>query len=164
MLSDDVVRNAIIQDLGGKPSATTPAPQFPPAGLESVRAYREAAEPGLEALISAIQDIRAFQSALRAFVESLDLGPDAAVDEAYRGLLDILGWNLIRVRKPQLFFVMQALSFVEDFTSVYGGEFNGPIALPLAIDRVLMTILNVRSWVGQSHFSSPGGGTRISDR
>jgi hypothetical protein len=164
MLSDDVVRNAIVRDLGGNPSATTPAPQFPPAGLESVRAYREAADPGLDALLSAIQDIRAFQNALRAFVESLDLGPDAAVDEAYRGLLDILGWNLIRIRKPQLFFVMQALSFVEDFTSVYGGEFNGPIALPLAIDRVLMTILNVRSWFEQSHFSSPGGVTRISDR
>jgi hypothetical protein len=164
MLSDDVVRNAIVADLGGDPSATTSAPQFPPAGLQSVTDYRNASEPGLEALFAAIQDIRAYHNALRAFVESLDLGPDAAVDEGLRALLDILGWNLIRLRKPQLYFVMQALSFVEDFTSVYGGQFNGPIGLMLALDRLLFTILNPCGWFEQSHFSSERGVTRISDR
>jgi hypothetical protein len=164
MLSDDVVRNAIVADLGGDPSATTSAPQFPPAGLQSVTDYRNASEPGLEALFAAIQDIRAYHTALRAFVESLDLGPDAAVDEGFRLLLDILGWNLIRLRKPQLYFVMQAISFVEDFTSVYGGQFNGPIGLMLALDRLLFTILNPCGWFEQSHFSSERGVTRISDR
>jgi len=42
MLSDNIIRNEIVRDLGGTPG--TPAPQFPPAGLQSVKAYRDASE------------------------------------------------------------------------------------------------------------------------
>lgn len=46
MLADDDTRKAIIRDLGGDPNA---ASQFPPTTLDSVQAYRDASEPGLEA-------------------------------------------------------------------------------------------------------------------
>ena len=65
-------RNAIVRDLGGDAVGGSAAPQFPPAGLHSVKAYRDASEPGLEALLAALQDFRAFHEALRAFGESLE--------------------------------------------------------------------------------------------
>jgi len=163
-LNDDAVRKAIIMDLGGTPSDSSTAPDFPPAGLQSAKAYRDAAEPDLEALFSAIQDVRTFVNAFRAFVESLDLGPDAAVDEAYRALLDILGWNFIRLRKPRLFFILQALSFAEEFTSVYGAEFNGPVALHLLVIRFLETLFSPCGWFEQSNFGDEAGMRRVSDR
>jgi hypothetical protein len=163
-LSDGAVRKAIITDLGGTPSATSTAPSYPPAGLQSVKAYRDAAEPDLQALFSAIQDVRTCINALRSFVEALDLGPDAAVDEAYRALLDILAWNYIRLRKPRLFFIMQALSFVEEFTSVYAGEFNGPVAPFLLLGRLFETLFNPCGWFEQTNFDDENGVRRISDR
>ncbi len=96
MLSDDIIRNEIVRDLGGTPG--TPAPQFPPAGLQSVKAYRDASEPGLEALLEALQDFRKFHESLRAFGEALNLSDDAAAEEGYRILMDVFGWNLIRRR------------------------------------------------------------------
>lgn len=163
-LNDDTVRRAIILDLGGSPADESTAPNFPPASLHSLKAYRDAAEPDLEALFTAIQDAKTLFDALRSFVESLRLDPDATVDEAYRGLLDILGWNFIRLRWPRLFFIAQALSFAEEFTSVYGGEFNGPIALPLFLQRVFDTLLDWRGWFDQNNFTSEAGVRRMSDR
>ena len=141
MLDDDITRKAIIRDLGGDPSNATPGPTFPPAGLESVEAYRDASEPGLDGLLAAIQDIRSFHDSLRAFAESLDLGPNAIVEESYRLVLDILGWNAIRLRYPHLYFVMQAVSFAEDITSPFPGETEKHMPLPSALDRVISAII-----------------------
>lgn len=163
-LSDDAVRETIILDLGGTPSANSTAPSYPPAGLHSVKAYRDAADPDLSALFSAIQDIRTFIHAFRSFVESLDLGPDAAVDEAFRALLDILAWNYVRLRKPRLYFIMQALSFVEETASVYGGEFNGPAGFMLLLKRLFETLLSPCDWFEQSNFDDEAGVARITDR
>src|SRR6185369_1286221 len=115
MLADDETRKAIVRDLGGDPGAATPP--FPPTSLDSVTAYRDASEPGLDALVEAIQDFRSFHDALGAFAESLNLGTNAAVEEGYRLVLDVLGWNLIRQRYPKLYFVMQVFGFAEDITS-----------------------------------------------
>jgi hypothetical protein len=71
ILTDDDMRKSIMRDLGGDASSTA---RFPPSTLDSVVAYREASEPGLEALLAAIQDIRAFHEALSSFAEALNLG------------------------------------------------------------------------------------------
>ena len=73
-LTGDDTRKAIVADLGGDPSSSSTAPQFPPAGLASAKAYRDSAEPGLEGLMAAIQDVRATIDILGSFVDSLDLG------------------------------------------------------------------------------------------
>lgn len=143
MLADDDTRKAIIRDLGGDPNA---ASQFPPTTLDSVQAYRDASEPGLEALVEAIQDFRSFHEALSAFAESLNLGANAAVEEGYRLILDVLGWNLIRQRYPRLYFVMQIFSFAEDITSPFAGAsekskylrpWGHQVPLPTTLDRLI---------------------------
>ncbi|MGZ8229595.1 MAG: DUF6603 domain-containing protein [Burkholderiales bacterium] len=164
MLGNDLVRNAIIRDLGGTPSSSSPVPQFPPAGLQSVKAYRDASEPGLEALLAAIQDFRAFHNALQAFAESLDLGGDAVAEETYHLLLDILGTNLIRLRLPKLYFWMQAFTFVEDTTSVFPGHVNGKAPLPTTLDRLFSSICDWNSLRKQSGFDNEAGIARISDQ
>jgi hypothetical protein len=164
MLADDFVRNSIVRDLGGTPSAATSAPQFPQAGLQSVKTYRDAAEPGLEALLSAIQDFRTYQEAIRGFAESIDLGPEAAVDEAYRAVLDILGWNLVRLRMPKLFYIMQALSFVDDTTSTFAGEYGGLVGMGRLLARVFDFAIHPMSWFDQSNFDDEHGVARITDR
>src|SRR6187431_1062648 len=141
MFTDNDTRKAIIRDLGGDPSAAT---EFPQSSLDSVRAYRDASEPGLEALLEAIQDIRAFHEALSAFAESLNLGGNAAVEEGYHLVLDVLGWNLIRQRYPKLYFIMQIFSFAEDITSPFAGAaekewrpWGKQLPLPTTLDRLL---------------------------
>jgi hypothetical protein len=141
MFTDDDTRKAMIRDLGGDPAAAT---EFPQSSLDSVRAYRDASEPGLEALLEAIQDIRAFHEALSAFAESLNLGGNAAVEEGYHLILDVLGWNLIRQRYPKLYFIMQIFSFAEDITSPFAGPaekewrpWDRQLPLPTTLDRLL---------------------------
>jgi len=141
MLTDDITRKAIIQDLGGDPAAAASAPQFPPSALQSVEAYRNASEPGLEALLEALQDLRSFHEALQGFAESLDLGPDAIVEDTYRLILDVLGWNLVRLRYPRLYFIMQIVSFAEDITSPFPGEVDKHVPFPSALDRLLSAII-----------------------
>lgn len=163
-LVDDAMRDTLIRDLGGTPQANSPKPSFPPNGLDSVKAYRDAAEPDLEALAAAIADIRSFFSILRNFIGSLDLGVGASVDEAYRGILDMLGWNVIRQRQPRLFYAMQLATFAEEVQSVYGGEFNGVSDLPEMIKRLGRFIFSPKSWFDQTNFNDENGVARIMDR
>ena len=160
MLSDDIIRNEIVRDLGGTPG--TPAPQFPPAGLQSVKAYRDASEPGLEALLEALQDFRRFHESLRAFGEALKLDDDAAAEEGYRVLMDVLGWNLIRLRYPFLYFILQVGSFVEDTLSPFEGQY-GKVPLPAAFNRLADAIVDLVGYFKHSHFNSEEGVTRFSD-
>lgn len=143
ILTDDDSRKAMIRDLGGDPSSSA---QFPPSTLDSVAAYRDASEPGLEALLAAIQDFRSFHEALSAFAESLNLGTNAAVEEGYHLILDTLGWNLIRMRYPKLYFWMQVFSFAEDITSPFAGAvetdedfrpWGHQLPLPTTLDRLI---------------------------
>jgi hypothetical protein len=160
ILSDDIIRNEIVRDLGGTPG--TPAPQFPPAGLQSVKAYRDASEPGLEALLEALQDFRRFHESLRAFGEALNLGGDAAAEEGYRVLMDVLGWNLIRLRYPFLYFILQTFSFVEDTVSPFEGQY-GKVPLPAAFNRLAGSVVDGIGYLKRSHFNSEEGVKRFSD-
>lgn len=144
MLADDDTRKSLIRDLGGDPSA---AAQFRPTTLDSVTAYRDASEPGLEALLTAIQDLRSFHESLSEFAESLNLGNNAAVEEGYRLVLDVLGWNLIRQRYPRLYFWMQVFSFAEDITSPFAGPaekewrpWGCQLPLPTTLDRLISAV------------------------
>ena len=160
MLSDDVIRNEIVRDLGGTPG--TPAPQFPPAGLQSVKAYRDASEPGLEALLEALQDFRKFHESLKAFGEALNLGGDADTEEGYRLLMDICGWNLIRLRYPRLYFILQVFTFVEDTVSPFEGQYS-KVPLPAALNRLIGSLVDLKNYLKRSHFNSEAGVKRFSD-
>ena len=164
MLADDVTRNALIRDLGGKPSSSTPVPQFPPAGMQSVQAYRDSAEPGLEALFAAIQDLRAFHDALGSFAESLNLSGDDAAEGTYQLLLDLVATNVIRHRLPKLYFWMQAFTFVEDMTSLFPGSTQGKVPFPTTLDRLVSSAIDWYKFTEQAGFDDDAGCARITDQ
>ena len=56
-LGDPLARDAVIRDLGGKPSKLPPPAPFPSEKLDAIKAYRDASHPSAEAAISAIADI-----------------------------------------------------------------------------------------------------------
>jgi hypothetical protein len=164
LLTGEDTRRAIIADLGGNPSAASTAPQFPPAGLASAKAYRDAADPTLEGLFAAAQDVRACIATVESFSNSLDLGVPGVANEVFRDLLDLLALNFIRLRAPRLYYIMQATSFAEDFSSVYGGEFGGYMAVPNGMRALGNFIFSPCSWFDQSNFDDEEGVRRISDR
>jgi hypothetical protein len=164
LLTGADTRRAIIADLGGNPSAPGTPPQFPPAGLESAKSYRDSAEPDLEAFFAAIQDIKSCVDVVRSFVDSLDLGPEAVANEVFRDLIDLLLLNFVRLRAPRLYFVMQAVSFAEDFSSEYGGEFGGFMGVAHGMRSLAGFLFSPCSWFDQSNFDDEEGVRRISDR
>ena len=145
-LSDKQARRAVVADLGGDPSAAEKEVTFPPAGLASVNKYRDAAEPDREALISAVTDIRKMIEALRPLVEAIRAGEGyMALDEATRALLDLLAMNYVRLRYPRLYFIMQALNFGEEATSVYGNGQNAYGRFWSAIKKLFGFVFSPRS-------------------
>jgi hypothetical protein len=167
VLADDDMRKSIIRDLGGDASSTA---RFPPSTLDSVQAYRSASEPGLEALLAAIQDIRAFHEALSSFAESLNLGTNAVVEESYALILDVLGWNLIRQRYPFLYFVTQIFSFAEDITSPFADpglkEWRPAdykrLPLPTTFNRLISGGFELKGYLG-SGTDGPTRARRLTD-
>ena len=89
-------------------------------GWHSVKAYRDASEPGLEALLAAIQDFRVFHEALSAFADALDLGGNAAVEEGVRTSSSTCsaGTSSACAIRGCIFW-MQVFSFAEDITSPF---------------------------------------------
>jgi hypothetical protein len=164
VLADKGTRESIVRDLGGTGSGTS----FPPTSLASVQAYRDASQPGVEALVEALQDLRSFHESLSLFCESLELGADAVVEETYRLLVDVLGWNLIRTHYPHLYFWMQVVALAEDLTSPFEGAstkglFNTqtkpPLPLPTTFDRLFSAIDE-----GINFFGDGSGGEQTTRR
>src|SRR4030095_489660 len=120
-------RRALIADLGGTPEAAARAGQvnFPPAQLDSIKAYRDATDPTLEGLVAGIADVRRTFEAVRAVIEGARMGGWDTNDELWRAAIDLLTTNYVRLRFPRLYFAMQVLNFAEETTSVYGdGKHN----------------------------------------
>jgi hypothetical protein len=141
-LNDDAARRAIVADLGGDPDGLPPAPVYPATGLHSVKAYRDSADPDLEALFSAITDARSMYEALRPLAEAIAAKEgEMAADEALRALLDLLATNYWRLRHPRTYFAAQVLNFGEDATSVYGKGGNSYGRFGRAIVGILEFVL-----------------------
>ncbi len=163
-LGDAQARRAIIADLGGDVNATPPTPTFPDGGLASVKAYRDAADPGMEGLASALADARQVFDALKPFVSALAVSAGMAIDEAFRATIDLLATNYIRLRHPRWYFAIQVASFAEEATSVYGdGEsFYGRFGRALL--KIFEFILGpVNSWL-QFDLTSELDARELSDR
>jgi len=123
-LADDKARRAIVADLGGDVGSTPAAPQFPPAGLQSIKTYRERSDADLEAFFSALRDVRGLVDVVRGFAATLSLGVGATIDQTLRAVLDLLATNYFRLRCPSWYFILQVANFAEDTTSVYGDGGN----------------------------------------
>ena len=95
-------------------------------------------EPGLEALLEALQDFRSFHESLTRIRRIARISAAMRLPKkATASLMDVLGWNLIRLRYPKLYFILQVFSFVEDTVSPFPGEFHGSqydkVPLPAAL-------------------------------
>lgn len=147
-LNDNQARRAIVADLGGDIDHVPPAPTYPIAGLQSVKAYRNAAEPDLEALFSAMTDVRAMYEALRPLAEAIAAREGhMAADESLRALLDLLATNYWRLRHPRTYFIAQVLSFGEEATSVYGDGANSYGRFGLAFVKIFNFVFGpISAW------------------
>src|SRR5262249_23187439 len=115
-------------------------------------------------LHAAVPTTRTCVYALRSFVDSLNLGTQAVVQEAFRSLLDLLAINFVRLRAPRLYFLLQAVSFAEEFSSTYGGQFGFFLGLPAVMRRAVDLVFNRDAWFSQSNFADDRGVQRIADR
>ncbi len=131
-----VVEQALRRDLGLAPGPTggrAGGTTFPAGGLEAVRAYRDAANPGVEAGIQAIADIAVCLDALIGVVESFfpegEVDAGSGLQQLVHSAIDILGINYVRLRWPRLFLLFQLVSLLEEISSTYGTGSNSGVRL-----------------------------------
>ena len=108
---------------GGAGGAALPA-----EGLDAVRAYRDAANPGAEAGMQAIADIAVCLDALIGTVESFfpegDFEAGPGLQQLVHSAIDVLGANYVRLRWPRLFLLFQLAGVIEEISSTYGPGSN----------------------------------------
>jgi hypothetical protein len=162
VLTGELSRRAIIADLGGNPDAAGTV-EFPPPQLQSIKAYRDAAEPTLEGLIDGINDVRSFFASVRSVVQAMDIGGEATTDELTRAVIDLLATNYVRLRFPRIYFLMQVLSFAEETTSVYGDGKRNYGRFGKGLGHVLEFVLGpLDTW--NLHLAAEADARRQSDR
>lgn len=136
-IGDPRAKAAIVRDLGGSSDgAAIELGTLPEPALETIRAYRDgvAEELGSEALASALPDLLALIDAVISIGESIAptfptlVADDASVAERSRAIeelghavLELLTTNYVRLRRPRLFFVLEAAAGLEELDSAYGG-------------------------------------------
>ena len=109
---------ALADDLGG--TVKEGAPAFSPPALDGIKAYRDSANPGLEAWFGVISDVRALYESIRAIGESIDLGPEAAAEEVVQTVLDFLAGSYVRERWPHLHAWMEFARFSTEPATLFG--------------------------------------------
>jgi hypothetical protein len=106
-LGDPLARDAVIRDLGGKPSKLPPPAPFPSEKLDAIKAYRDASHPSAEAAISAIADIAVVLDVIAGQIDPGRRASNPTEDLVHR-LLEIMMSNLVRLRWPRLFYCCRA--------------------------------------------------------
>ncbi|MGH2614274.1 MAG: DUF6603 domain-containing protein, partial [Thermomicrobiales bacterium] len=116
--------DALADDLG----ATTEAgesPVYTPPSTAGLKAYRDASDPGIEAWIGVINDVRALIESIVAVVKAWKFGDDAVADQVAQTLIDLLVSNYIRSRYPKLHFWMDLVRFSTEPATLYGTGGSG---------------------------------------
>ena len=125
MLGEDLSRDAVIRDLGGNPSAAVGQLVFPPPPLDSIKTYRDAANPTAEADAAVLADVVAALDLIANNIEAwATKEPVAAADEFVQSLIDLMATNYVRLRWPRFFLIMQSVATLDDLTSTYGAGSN----------------------------------------
>jgi hypothetical protein len=97
-LGDPLARDAVIRDLGGKPS-NVPSPRpMPGDKLDAVKAYRDASHPSAEAAIDALADIAVLLDALAGQVEAWSHSFESGAQDRGHALLELMASNYFRLR------------------------------------------------------------------
>ena len=136
-IGDPLAKGALIKDLGGNPSAAADSDPFPATYLDSIKTYRDAANPTAEAGAQMLADVAVLLDFIGSQVETWSVSTSAGAQELAHGLIELFATNYIRLRFPRLFLIMQAAALVEDITSTYGEGSNNGMTLVHAFGSLL---------------------------
>ncbi len=137
LLGEDVARRALIKDLGGNDDLDPTTPDFPTSSLEAIKAYQDAADPGIDAELAVAADVLLLLDAIASNVEAWaldDLGE--GFDQLGQSLLDLVASNYFRLRFPRLFLILQAVSAIEEATTTYGAGTNNLVRVGSAFKTI----------------------------
>jgi hypothetical protein len=85
------------------------------AALDRVNDYFNAADPALEAYLTAVDDVIAARDAIQEFVAAVRFAGDATPFLEYLDfVLQIVGLDVVRVRVPWLYYAGKAVALIED--------------------------------------------------
>ncbi|MGH8718979.1 MAG: DUF6603 domain-containing protein [Burkholderiales bacterium] len=148
--------DSLAEDLGATTEAGKP-PVYKAPSTAGLKAYRDAADPGIEAWIGVINDVRALYESIRAIIDAWEFGSDAAADEVTQRLIDLLVTNYVRQRWPKLYTWMEFARFSTEPATLYGPGGSGAARFGssfLALIRFLLAPVEV---LGRLTVKGPDG-------
>jgi len=118
-LGEDRAFKAICDDMGLDVKKT---PEFPKLTLSGLKDYVSKPNPGLEAWIGVIADVRQLYEGIRSVIDAIDLGAEATAEETFQTLIDLLASNYVRDRWFHLYVWMEFARFSTEPMTLYGPQ------------------------------------------
>jgi hypothetical protein len=129
-------RAALIKDLGGDPKAARDADPFPAGPFDSIRAYRDAADPSAEAGLQMLADVGVLLDVLASQIETWSISTGAGAEETVHDLFELLASNFVRLRWPRMFILLQSIALAEELGSTFGEGNNSAVRVWSAISAL----------------------------
>jgi hypothetical protein len=144
VLGEKRAREAIIRDLGGDPNAASAELTFPTTALDSIKAYRDAADPKAEADAAVVADVLQILDALISNVEVWAAERDvvAGVDQFVQSAIDLTATNYVRLRWPRFFLILQSAATLQEMTATYGAGSNSLFRLGTSLKTLFEFLFN----------------------
>ncbi len=143
LFGEPAAHRAIIKDLGGNPDAQPGTLVFPPAPLESIKAFRDDSDPGAEAEAAVLADILLLLDATASNVELLGMGDlGASAEQLGQSLVDLMASNYVRLRFPRLFLILSAAAAIEDAATNYSAGSNAPVRIGSSFAALFSFLFN----------------------
>lgn len=128
-LGSDLARRELVRDLGGDPAASAPVSPFPQDRLDSIRAYRDSADPKAEAASAVLRDIGTVIGAIGANYTAWRTSWRHGAQESVHALFELLLSNYVRLRFPRTFLLLQSFPFLEEVTTLNAPGENSAVRL-----------------------------------
>ena len=118
-LGEDRAFKAICDDMGLDVKKT---PEFPKLTLSGIKDYVSKPNPGLEAWVGVIADVRKLYESIRSVIDAIDLGAEATAEETFQTFIDLLASNYVRDRWFHLYVWMEFARFSTEPMTLYGPQ------------------------------------------
>ena len=110
---------AICDDMGLDVKKT---PEFPKLTLSGIKDYVSKPNPGLEAWVGVIADVKSLYESIRSLIDAIDLGAEATAEETFQTLIDLLASNYVRDRWFHMYVWMEFARFSTEPMTLYGPQ------------------------------------------
>src|SRR5215208_4593967 len=118
-LGEERAFKAICADMGLDVKKT---PEFPKLTLSSIKDYVSKPNPGLEAWVGVVADVKSLYESIRSLIDAIDLGAEATAEETFQTLIDLLASNYVRDRWFHLYVWMEFARFSTEPMTLYGPQ------------------------------------------